>query len=346
MVLKRELLHHGWLLFLFAVVGSNVVLYHTTFGVRIIPQDSNGVVIGSMIDLAIISPILYVTWMRKWSWKYILMTMAAGLILMRFLIPMQYLEPFATITWVGFAIEGLLVAVELFIIVSLVKYLPRIIQTVKQSTLPVIFSFHHAVAANVKHSPVIQVICSGMLMLYFAFACWKKQPRLDDSTFTLHRKTSFIAFQVMLIHAIIIETIGIHWWLHHWSPILSYILLILNIYSVILLVGDIQAVRLNPVLVTDKKLYISLGFMKRMEIEWSNVEKLIDDPQVLGEKPTKETIEFIAKDLEKLQYTVILQLKQPTYAALFLGVKRKYSRIAIRVDEPEKFMKVILEKVA
>ncbi|MFD2043021.1 beta-carotene 15,15'-monooxygenase [Ornithinibacillus salinisoli] len=345
MVLKREFLRQAWLLFLFVVIGSNFMLYHTTFGASIIPKDSNAVVIGSIIDLSIISPILYVTWARKWNWKYIIMTMAVGLILVRFLIPMKYLEPFAPITWVGFAVEGLLVIIELLIVITLITYLPRIVQTVKQSTLPVLFSFHHAVTMKVKHSPIISVICSEMLLFYFAFACWKKHPHLNESTFTLHKKTSLIALQVMLIHAIIIETIGIHWWLHEWSPILSFILLVLNIYSVILLVGDIQAVRFNPVLVTDKKIYISLGLMKRMEIEWANVEKLIDDPKELQKKPTKETMEFIAKDLEKVLPTVILQLKQPTEASLLMGMKRKYSRVAIRVDEPGKFMELIKEKV-
>ncbi|SES63104.1 hypothetical protein SAMN05216389_101155 [Oceanobacillus limi] len=346
MVLRREYLRHGWLLFLFAVVGSNVMLYHTAFGAQIIPADASPLVIGSFIDLAIVAPILYITWSRKWNWKYIVITMAAGLILVRFLIPMQYLEPFAPITWVGFAVEGAILFVELLLIVTFVKYLPSVIQTVKHRQLPVIHSFHHAVAEKVKNHPVIRVVCSEMLVFYFALASWKKQPVWNDASFTLHRKSSYIALMVMLIHAIVLETIGLHIFIHEISPVISIMLMVMNIYTVLFFVGDIQAVRLNPAVITDEKLYISLGLMKRMEIDWPNVECVIDDPDALKNKRTKDTVSFIAKDLEEVHPTIILQLKQPTEVAFYMGFKWKCNRVAIRVDEPDRFNRLVGEMVA
>ncbi|WP_246521440.1 hypothetical protein [Ornithinibacillus massiliensis] len=50
MSFSRELLRHGWLMMLVLILSSNMLLYHTTFGVSIIPENSNGVVIGSIID--------------------------------------------------------------------------------------------------------------------------------------------------------------------------------------------------------------------------------------------------------------------------------------------------------
>lgn len=345
MSFSRELLRHGWLAMIVLVFSLNMMLYHTTFGVSIIPENSNGVIIGSIIDLAIVSPILFIVWIRKWSWKYIIGAIAAGLILTRFLIPSHYLQPFEAITWIGFVAEGVLILIELSILISLFVYIPKIIQLVKQSTLPVLFSFHQAVERKVNNAPIIHIICSEMIMFYYAFTSWRKQPKLTHSTFTLHQNSSFIALRIMLIHAIVIESIGIHWWLHNTSPIVAIVLLILNIYGVILLLGDIQAVRLNPTLVTDEKLYVSLGLMKRMELEWSNVERIIHHTVELDEKITKETIDFIAHDLEKVTPTVILELRKPTQAVLIMGFKKQYSRVAIRVDEPERFVKVIRDKI-
>lgn len=91
------------------MLGSNFALYHTTFGASILPDKSNAVVIGSLIDLAIVAPLLFLAWKRKWSWKNVIVSMAAGLIFVRFLIPMEYLSPFEMVTWVGFAIEGMLI---------------------------------------------------------------------------------------------------------------------------------------------------------------------------------------------------------------------------------------------
>ncbi|MGM8215828.1 beta-carotene 15,15'-monooxygenase [Bacillaceae bacterium W0354] len=345
MVFKRALPRQIWLVLLLFVLSCNFILYHTAFGLDVIPANPKGVVIGSIIDLAIISPTLFLAWLRKWNWKYIVSAIATGLILVRFLIPMNYLEPFEAITWVGFIAEGMLLMFELAVVVTLFVYIPNITRVVKQSSLPVLFSFHHAVEEKIKSLPIIHAICSEMLVFYYAFASWRKQIQPKSNTFTLHQKSSYIAVHVMLIHAIIIETIGIHWWLHDQYPIASIILLILNIYGVIFLIGDIQAVRLTPILVTDEKLYISLGLIKRMEIEWSNVEKIIDDRNELEKKLSKDTIDFIAKDFDDVTPTVILELKEPTEVMLLMRLRRKYKRVAIRVDEPTRFMKFLNERM-
>lgn len=96
----------------------------------------------------------------------------------------------------------------------------------------------------------------------------------------------------MLIHGIVIETIGIHWWLHEKSMLLSILLLILNVYSVIFFMADIQAVRLNPVYATHDKLYLSLGLMKRTELRFENIAELVEDKELLQGKLTKDTIDL------------------------------------------------------
>lgn len=337
MVLKR-VFYRSWLLLLLGLVLiSNISLYHTPFGLSILPEEPTGVVVGSMIDLALISPILFMAWKRNWNWKNIIVTIAGGLVLVRFLIPMEYLEPLEAITWVGFAVEGTLLLFEVFLVVTFFKYLPSIVSSVKNSSLPVIFSFHHAVEEQVKPYPIIRAICSEMLMFFYALASWKKKPQTSANQFTLHQRTSLVAFQVMLIHAIVFETAGFHWWMHEKLPILAIILFIINIYSVIFFIGDIQAVRNNPLQIQGERIYISLGLMKRMEIKMSDIKEVIDEPLLLEQKLSKDTIEFIARDWEAAPPHVILKLKHPVKATLFLGKNKEFAQVAIRVDEPEKF---------
>ncbi|WP_423797949.1 beta-carotene 15,15'-monooxygenase [Neobacillus sp. SAB-20_R2A] len=343
MILKRTLNRNAQLILLLLVLGANYSLYHTTLGIQILPEQPNIIVAASMVDVALISPILFLAWKRKMNWKNLIIGIAGGLILVRFLIPMEYLAPFEAVTWAGFAVEGGLLLLEVMVIVSLFKYMPNIVRAVKRSSLPVIFSFSKAVDQEVKPYPIIRIICSEMLMFYYAFASWKKKPQHGQNVFTLHQKSSLIAMQVMLIHATVIEMAGLHWLFHEKSVILSIILLVLNVYTVIFFLGDIQAVRHNPLLVTEEGMYISLGLMKRMEIKWDDVEEVIEAPLV-GKRP-KDTIEFIAHDFEEVKPDVILKLKKPVDATLIMGLKKKYSQIAIRVDEPNRFISALKENV-
>lgn len=345
MVFKNKAIHLIWPTLLLIVLVSNIALYRSSFGIDILPSNSNPVVIGSLIDLTIVAPVLFLAWRRKLNWKYFLSLMAGGLILARFIIPMEYLAPFKMFTLLGFAMEGAIVLLEILLLLTLFKYFPQIIQTVKKSSLPQLFSFSNAVDQKVKEHPLIQVICSEMLMFYYAVCLWKREPVYKENTFTLHRKSSYIAFQLMIIHAIVVETLGIHWWLHEKSLVLSLVLLVINLYSIVLFLGDIQAVRFNPLQIEADRMYISLGLMKRMEIRWDDIEEIIEDRSILERRLQKDTIEFVTRDLEKVYPDIIIKFKYPVEATLLMGVKKKYERVAIRVDEPERFKQTLRSRL-
>ncbi|MDN4493282.1 beta-carotene 15,15'-monooxygenase [Ureibacillus aquaedulcis] len=327
-----------WLILLLFVLGSNMILYRTELGESVIEGATKGVVIGSLIDLAIVSPLLFLLWKKQKSVKVFVLLTATGLVIARFVIPMEYLAPYAAITWAAIAVEAGLVLLELLLIVTLFRFLPKIVKATKESPLPMSFGFSNAVDLYVKKHPIIHIICSEMLMFYYALMSWRKRPNQNDGTLTLHKNSSYIAFQVMMIHAIVIETVGIHWWLHDKSIILSLVLLIFNIYSVIFFLADIQAVRLNPVHLDENKFYISLGLIKRMEIEWDQIEEIITDKEILRQKIKKDTIDFMAKDFEEVIPDVILKLKKPKEATLIMGIKKPYQKVAVKFDNHQLFM--------
>jgi len=345
MLLKREYLRHLWLIGLLLVLGTNYSLYNTAVGTVVLPKDTNPIVIASMIDLVIAAPLLFLAWKRKWNWKYIILSMAVGLVLVRFLIPMEYLAPFEKVTWAGFAIEGVIILLEMLLIATLFTYMPSIVRSVKSSSLPVVFSFSNAVEEKWKDRTIIQIVSSEILVFYYAFASWKKRPLLNENEFTLYHNSSFIALRVMLIHALVLETAAVHWMLHDKYFIIAMILLVLDLYAVIYFIADMQAVRLNPLKVTEERLYLSFGLMKRIEIKWSDIAELIDDAEILKQKCSKDTIEFIARDFEETHPTVILKLKQPIEASLIMGFKKTYNQVAIRVDDPAQFKKALQDKV-
>src|SRR5690625_1821913 len=112
MVLQR----HYLLVLLVFVLIANITLYYTSFGSSVLTENSKGIVIGSMIDIALVTPFLFIAWRRKWTVRNIILAIASGLILVRFLIPIEYLEPFVAITWFGFAVEGAIAFFEIFLL--------------------------------------------------------------------------------------------------------------------------------------------------------------------------------------------------------------------------------------
>ncbi|MEJ9313696.1 beta-carotene 15,15'-monooxygenase [Priestia megaterium] len=343
MVLHKKTVSFVALFLLLLVISSNYVLYHSSFGLQSLPGDFNGVVVGSILDLSLVAPLLFLAWQRKFSLKYFIVLMATGLIAARFIIPSEYLASFQSVMWLGVGIEGLLILFELSLLFMLVKNVPPILRRIKSSSFPLLFSFSRAINEKFPNQTFIHILCSEMLMFYYAFGTWKKQPSNEGNTFTLYKHSSFITFQIMIIHAIVIETLGLHWLLHNTSMILSIILLILNIYSIVFFIGDIQALRLNPLRVDNDRLYVSFGLAKRMEIRFQDIEEIIEDTHILEQKIPSTTIEFIARDFETVHPDLLLILKSPIEATLFMGIKKKYQQVAIRIDDSHAFKKIVKE---
>nr|WP_106781397.1 beta-carotene 15,15'-monooxygenase [Lysinibacillus timonensis] len=330
-----------WLILLCLVLVSNWALYKTSFGSMVVPDDPNPVVIGSLLDLIIIAPILFMLYKKKFSIKMAISLIAIGCICARMIIPMEFLKPFDAVTWVGIGSEAAIVLFELSLVISFARYLPKIKIAVRKSELPAVFSFPQAVDQYVTKNPIIYVICSEVLMFYYAFFSWKKKAR---EGMTIYKSSSVIAFQIMMIHAIVIETIGVHWLLHitGFPLVLSIIMLILNIYGVIFFLGDIQALRLNPVYFNHQAVFLSQGLMKRAEIHFDNIEEIVTDKEVLRKKLPKNTLSFVATDFTEVYPDVILKLKSPIKATLAMGIQREFSQVAIRSDEPDAFLEKII----
>ncbi|RMA90779.1 hypothetical protein DEU44_2865 [Priestia megaterium] len=343
MVLHKKTVSFVALFLLLLVISSNYVLYHSSFGLQSLPSDFNRVVVGSILDLSLVAPLLFLAWQRKFSLKYFIVLMATGLVAARFIIPSEYFTSFQSVMWLGVGIEGVLILFELSLLFMLVKNVPPILRRIRSSSLPLLFSFSRAVNDKFPKQTFIHILCSEMLMFYYAFGTWKKKPSDEANTFTLYKRSSFITFQIMIIHAIVIETLGLHWLLHNTSIILSIVLLILNIYSIVFFIGDIQALRLNPLRVDDDHLYISFGLAKRMEIPFRDIAEIVEDAHILQQKIPNATIEFIARDFETVHPDLLLILKSPIEATLFMGIKKKYQQVAIRIDDPHAFKKIVKE---
>ncbi|MDD1505364.1 beta-carotene 15,15'-monooxygenase [Lysinibacillus sp. CNPSo 3705] len=331
-----------WLAFLLLVLASNYTLYNTGLGVSILPTETNGVVIGSLIDFVLVIPVLFLLYKGKFSIKQAVILAATGCIAARFIIPIEHLQPFVAVTWAGFAIEGTLILLEILLVATLVRYMPRILADVRSTTIPDLFSFSKAVEKYAPKHPIIKIFCADFVVFYYAFASWKRKER---SGLTLHKNSSYIAFIIMLIHGTVIETIGIHWWLHEKSIVLSILLLILNVYTVLFFIADMQAIRLNPVHVTSDKLYLSLGLMKRAEIRFEQIEELIEDKEQLERKLSKDTIDFIARDFEAAYPQFILKMKEPVEVTFMFGLKKRYNSVAIKADQAQEFRKMLIQGI-
>ena len=76
-----------WLGMLLLVLASNVMLYQTQLGMSILPEETKGVVLGSLFDLIIMLPLFFMLTMQKFSVKTAILIAAFGCVLAKFIVP-------------------------------------------------------------------------------------------------------------------------------------------------------------------------------------------------------------------------------------------------------------------
>jgi membrane protein YdbS with pleckstrin-like domain len=315
----------------------------------------NQVVLGTLFDFIITIPLLtYFFIIRKrYSWKNVLFVALLGYLVASQIIPHQMQSSYHFIKYIFTAIEGIFVLIELYIGYNLVKNISAIIHRLKNNPTN-IPSFQHrleeTLMLHLKPSRSLDIISSELTMLYYSLFSWrKKQISSIESTsfFTFHKKTSFVAFYVMIIHALVLESIGFHFILHSWSPLISFITLFLNVYTVLILLAEIQAIRLCPIFLTNQHVYFQIGIMKRLTVSFDDIKSVhyYQGPEKIPAKESKHIFDGVLSEFMKEKPTLEIELHTPKKAKFLYGFSKNVTKVHLRPDEPQRFYEALTTKL-
>jgi hypothetical protein len=323
------------------ILLSNYTLYRTSmFGP--IPE---GAVIGSLLDLLIILPLLtyFMIIRKRYSLKYLGIVIFAGFAAAYYIVPQQHLSEYAFLPYLLMVSEGAFLLLELYIAYTVITRLPTLLKEYKSLSRQNSFFLFNVKNAVEKHLPgnkTAMIFTQEFCLFHYALFSWKKKFHINSGqAFTYHKKTSVNAVYIMLIHAIAIESIGLHYFLHNWNAIVSYILLFLNVYGILFFIAEIQATRLTPYLLTDNHLLLQTGFSKSMYLPLSQIKefKYYVGPEKFSRKEMAELYDARVADFIVEKPTFEILLHEPQELQMMYSLKRKVNRIVLNVDEPAAF---------
>ncbi|MDR7071102.1 hypothetical protein [Fictibacillus barbaricus] len=336
-----------YLLLLSIVIGSNALLYKAP----IFHPVPSPVLIGSMFDFLIVVPILtyYYIIRKRYSWKLTVLAALVSYGLAAFIIPDSLLKKVSFLSQVLLLLEAGFFVVELYLLITVLRRISRVKATFRElpAELPFLIKIKQAFNRHFSRTRMMDSAVSEITMIYYALFSWKKPPMLSGDIFTYHKKTSFIALNLMLIHALLIESIGLHFFFIQIDHILSLILLFLNAYSVLFLLGHMQAVRKVPLIAGKQSLIINVGFYKGIIVPYCNIKELrrYEGPETIPHSEKKNTFEALVSDFTPEKPYIDLILIDELTVDLIYGFKKKVSRVVIKVDDSPALYKLIEERM-
>ena len=331
------------------ILLANFSLYRVEFTQPITPM----ITIGSFLDFIVTIPILayFLIIRRRLSIKYLFPFIGAGYVAAWLIIPATYFQTLSAAKYILFAVEGAFIIFELVLIAFLLKRLPLVIDTFKSEKERIPFfkdRLEYSFLTHFKPSKFLFILISEISVFYYSLFAWKKRPsHIHFKAFSYHKKTSTIALNIMIIHALIIESIGFHFLLHQWSPIIAIIALVINIYGLFMLLAEIQAVRLCPYLLSDQNLILQTGIMKKIDIPLKLILSVNEYTRSspLSKQELASIFDAAPSDFIKEKPQIEIILKDQIQASYLYGMTKKVNTIHLRVDDPLLFLNTLKNKI-
>jgi hypothetical protein len=170
-------------------------------------------------------------------------------------------------------------------------------------------------------------------IVYYAFAGWRK--RTPDG-FTVHKRSGWSTVIGVFMFLIAVESIGAHLVVQMWSVKAAWIVTTLDLYGILWLLGDFQALRLRTTTIENDTLVVNYGLRWRAEIPLAAIAAI--EP-VRGEKEwkRKRVLKMAMLDEPRL----IIRFSEPQTMHGVAGITRAFDAIAVLADDDAGFEDVL-----
>lgn len=175
--------------------------------------------------------------------------------------------------------------------------------------------------------PVLRLALLELGLLGYSLFGWFRRPPVRARAFSNHRRDDDTVM-IALVMLIVLETVPVHVLLHPYSPVLAWVLLLLNLYSLMWLLGDIAARRNRPVLLFNDRLRLVRGL---------RTEAVIRLPDVLRVEAGGEEAELSVGPEPRF----VFRLREPLKVYGWFGALREVKSVAVGVDEPVEFLNTL-----
>ncbi|WP_273853095.1 hypothetical protein [Guptibacillus spartinae] len=336
--------------FLFIIIVPNYLVMQT----QVVGPIDDRVGIGTALDLGIILPfLLYFFGVRKRvSWIFLCGLIFCGVLLANWMIPshadahLPYFKAIAVVLEIG------VIAFELVLFLVILKRIPLLMknyQMEKRVHHHFLLSFSRAIQQTFafqnsrlnKFGFFLRLLATDLAAIYYSFFSWRKKRQGNEEhvhSFTFHKDGGYLGVFYMLVHAMVIEVIAVHVMVAQYSHVAAWIVTIFDVYALLFIISDYQAIRLSPVILSEKGIHFQKGIRQYGFIEWSAVKEITENKKSPEEvKQHRASVELALHGLEREQVPFVIELKRPVEMNQAFAFKKNIESIYVKMDEAYEF---------
>jgi len=188
---------------------------------------------------------------------------------------------------------------------------------------------------------VADIFAFEIAIFYYALGSWRQSLAQGAERYTSYKIIGYGSTLFGIFVLLVVELIAVHLIVqHYWSTTGAWILSVLSVYAGIWLLGDSQAQRLCPTLITNDALVLRVGMRWEVTIPFERIRSF-RRISALDEKPPG-TLNLVVFGDALFEVTTDL----PVEARGAYGTQRTAERIWFTIDAPTEFEKALSDRLS
>ncbi len=183
------------------------------------------------------------------------------------------------------------------------------------------------------HRLVADILAFELAIFYFAFGTWSKPAAESSHGYSYHLKAGYSAVLATIMLVGTVELFAVHLLVQRWSTTAAWLLTALSAYGLIWLIGDFQAIRRRPIVLTRDGLDLRLGIRWSLHIPWSLVRELRPVGHAFTAPKRQDYLNAVVFGAPRY----LIDLEQPVTASGPYGIQRQVNQVAFTIDDPDRF---------
>lgn len=225
-----------------------------------------------------------------------------------------------------------LIPLEVAVVGMVLRALVRSLRTGEGDAIERISAAAHAV---VPYRGAAAAVAYEITLVYLALLSWRARPGVPGgaAAFSTHRRSGYAGLVFAVVVASVVEGVAVHLLAARWSVVAAWVLSALSAYGAVWMVGDLQAIRLRPTLVTPDALVVRVGLRWNVSLPWSEIESV--EPRGRTPFPRRAPGHLRATPMGEPAF--IVTLRNPARVSGPYGITRTVTRLGIAVDDAREF---------
>lgn len=227
-------------------------------------------------------------------------------------------------------LQMLAIPLELLVAGAIVQRIRRAARERSTSTDPYV-RIGNAARVLFGEGRVAEIVASEITILYYALFTWRRQPEATRGrVITVHERSGWPTVVVCILVLLVAESIGLHLLIQMWSVTAAWIFTGLDVWGMLWLLGDLQALKLRRSAITDDAFELRYGLRWSAIVPRTNIASI---DEVRQERDWKQRDILKVAMLDEPRW--LITLREPMQIRGMAGLRKTIRAIAILPDDEE-----------